>query len=45
MHGDQYHIEWYDRYLQAFWIDGTRWSVEVEYDQVVEGWVIVNRNG
>jgi hypothetical protein len=26
------------------WIDDGRWAVSVEYDDAVEGWVVVDRN-
>jgi len=41
--GSQVEIEWWDPYEQSMWIGTGKWSVDIEYDEIVESWVITDR--
>ncbi|RDB28115.1 hypothetical protein Hypma_001447 [Hypsizygus marmoreus] len=32
-------IEWWDSYLDIFWIGDSNWKIEVYFDDAVQGWV------
>lgn len=37
-------IEWYNTFLDLFWIGGQTWAPEVEFDEIVEGWFVKERH-
>ena len=32
-------IEWWDAYIDEFWVGQKRWEIEVYFDETVGGWV------
>lgn len=32
-------IEWWDEYLKVKWVNDTTWTIEVYYEECVQGWV------
>lgn len=37
-----YHVKWFDSFLDVLWIGNKRWVVEVEYNEVMQGWMVVD---
>jgi len=41
---DEIEIEWWEDYIKDTWIGSEKWEVKAEFDEVVEGWFLVDRN-